>query len=49
MCWIPDPRDSVRKSVQPRDINVTVRDSVRPVILLKLCVELVRPRRPPLL
>ena len=30
MCWIPDPRDSVRKSVQPRDINVTVRDSVRP-------------------
>ena len=30
MCWIPDTRDSVRKSVQPRDINVTVRDSVRP-------------------
>ena len=30
MCWIPDPRDSVRKSEQPRDINVTVRDSVCP-------------------
>ena len=39
MCWIPDPRDSVRprdtnvtvrNSVRPRDINVTVRDSVRP-------------------
>ena len=30
MWWIPDPRDSVRKSVQPPDINVTVSDSVRP-------------------
>ena len=30
MCWIPDPRDSVRKSVQLSDINVTVRDSVWP-------------------
>ena len=30
MWWIPDPHDSVRKSVQPRDINVTVRDSVHP-------------------
>ena len=49
MWWIPDPRDSVRKSVQPRDINVTVSDSVRPVIFIKLCVKLVRPRRLPLL
>ena len=30
MCWIPDSRDSVRKSVQPCDTNVTVRDSVHP-------------------
>ena len=30
MCWIPDFRDSVRKSVQLSDINVTVRDSVCP-------------------
>ena len=30
LCWIPDPRDSVRKSVQTRDINVTMRDSVCP-------------------
>ena len=30
MCWIPDSRDSVRKSVQPCDTNVTVCDSVHP-------------------
>ena len=30
MCWIPDSRDSLRKSVQPCDTNVTVRDSVQP-------------------
>ena len=30
MCWIPDSRDSVSKSVQPCDTNVTVCDSVHP-------------------